>query len=162
MQVYSNNGAETRLWTSRSFENPAFNILISWNAIIVKFVNTMTFFVREGVWCHIGFVYRQNIKEYNKHVSWKSCKIQSIEWRLRNSWIVSHFVCFIKCYAGVLRVWRLRMRWPSSVHWIRSCCGLNFCHFIVKLFFYLALKKKSCLFSPYAGLFFITFHLFGL
>ncbi len=56
-------------------------------------VNMTAFFFREGVWRHAIFVSRQNIKERDTHVSRKSCRIQSIWWRLRNSWSVSTFVC---------------------------------------------------------------------
>ncbi len=56
-------------------------------------VNMTAFFFREGVWHHAIFVSRQNIKERDTHVSRKSCRIQSIWWRLRNSWSVSTFVC---------------------------------------------------------------------
>ncbi len=46
-----------------------------------------------GVWHHGIFVSRQNIKEWDTHVSRKSCIIQPIRWWLRNSWSVSTFMC---------------------------------------------------------------------
>ncbi len=55
-------------------------------------VNTTAFFFREGVWHHGLFVSRWNVKEHDTHVSRKSCIIQQIRGRLRNSWRVSTFV----------------------------------------------------------------------
>ncbi len=73
-----------------------FHILLkiqrSWWALVVTVVNTTAFFL-EGVWHYIIFFFTWNIKEHYTHVSQKSCIIQPIRWRLRNSWSVSIFVC---------------------------------------------------------------------
>ncbi len=49
---------------------------------------------------HDIFVSRQNVKERDTHIFWKSCRIQPIWWRLRNGpW-----------------VWRLRLWLTDSLH----------------------------------------------
>ncbi len=86
-RMYFKDSMPQTLNISHTFENPAFSW--SWQALVVTVVNSTAFFFREGVWHHGIFVSRQNVKECDTQVSRKSCIIQSIRWRLRNSWSVS-------------------------------------------------------------------------
>ncbi len=78
----------------------------------VTFVNMTAFLFREGVLRHGNFVSRQNIKERDTHVPWKSCIIQPF--RRRPKWNTSCAFVVLLTYNGR----RVRMSVKPTRPWV--------------------------------------------